>query len=313
MSLRVLFFGTPEFAVPTLDAVAKSPHELVGAVTVPDKPQGRGRTVRPSAVRVCATHLEVPVWQPDSLNDPSFLADVRRLAPEILLVVAFRILPEALYAIPRLGAINVHASLLPEYRGAAPIARALFDGRQETGVTTFQIVRRVDRGGILLQQRVSITSTDNAGTLSKKLSLMGSELAIKTLVGLDDGSLSASPQNPAQATKAPKLNSDDRPIRWHEPAQVSHNRVRALAPAPGAFIRRDDKILKVLETAFDLKAATGEPGEVIDPGHSEGIAVATGVGTLFLRTLQPEGKSIMPAAAYLRGRPIVAGMRFENG
>lgn len=313
MSLRVLFFGTPEFAVPTLNAVVQSPHELVGVVTVPDKPQGRGRTVRPSAVHVCAKHLEVPVMQPGALDDPSFLAEVNSAAPDIMLVVAFRILPETLYAIPRLGAINVHASLLPEYRGAAPIARALFDGRQETGVTTFQIVRRVDRGGILLQQRVTIASTDNAGTLGKKLSILGSELAIKTLAGLEDDSLSASAQNPAQATKAPKLTSNDRPIRWHESAQVSHNRVRALAPAPGAFIRRNGKILKVLETTYDSKVATGEPGEVIDPGHSEGIAVSTGAGTLFLRQLQPEGKSIMPAAAYLRGRPIAAGARFEHG
>jgi methionyl-tRNA formyltransferase len=313
MSLRVLFCGTPEFAVPTLNAVALSPHELVGVVTIPDRPQGRGRTVRPSAVHVCATQLEVPVLQPEALDDPSFLADVRSAAPDIILVVAFRILPKELYGIPRLGAINVHASLLPEYRGAAPIARALFDGRTETGVTTFQIVRRVDRGGILKQQRVRIASTDNAGTLSDKLSVMGSELALSTLTGLEDESLSVLAQDAALATKAPKLTSNDRPVRWDEPAQTSHNRVRALAPAPGAFIRRDQKILKVLETAYDSTAAHGAPGEIIDPGHTEGIAVATGTGTLFLRQLQPEGKSIMPAAAYLRGRPIAAGERFEHG
>ena len=310
MSLRVLFCGTPEFARPTLDEVVTGPHQVTGVVTVPDRPKGRGRKLQPSPVKIRATELGLDVLQPEQLDDPEFLAAIDRAAPDLLLVVAFRILPEVLFSKPRLGAINLHASLLPAYRGAAPIARALMDGCTETGVTTFQIVRRVDRGGLLLQKRVAIGPMDNAGTLSLRMAQTGSTLVAATLDGLDRGELVATPQDHLGASRAPKLTPEDRPIRWEDSAATSHNRVRALAPDPGATIRRNDKLLKVLETDMAAETTTGRVGEVMSTDDARGIAVATGHGTLYLRRLQPEGKKPMDAAAFLRGYPLLPGDRF---
>ena len=311
MSLRVLFCGTPDFARPSLDAVVAGPHQVTSVVTVPDRPKGRGLKLQPSPVKIRATELGLDVLQPEHLDDPDFLAAVDRAVPDLLLVVAFRILPEVLFSRPRLGAINLHASLLPAYRGAAPIARTLMDGCTETGVTTFQIVRRVDRGGLLLQKRVSIESDDNAGTLAFRLAQEGSELVAATLDGLDRGDLVPTPQDNRGASFAPKITPEDRPIHWEEPAAASHNKVRALAPHPGATVRRNDRLLKVLETGMDAEATTGRVGEVMGTDDARGIAVATGHGTLYLRHLQPEGKKPMDAPAYVRGYPFSPGDRFE--
>jgi methionyl-tRNA formyltransferase len=311
LSLRVLFCGTPEFARPSLDAIVAGPHELTGVVTVPDRPKGRGQKLQPSPVKIRATEIGLDVFQPETLDDPDFLTAVDRAEPDLLLVVAFRILPEVLFSRPRLGAINLHASLLPAYRGAAPIARALMDGCTETGVTTFQIVRRVDRGGLLLQKRVGIQPDENAGTLALRLAKTGSTLVAATLDGLDRGDLVPTPQDNRGASLAPKLTPEDRPIRWEEPAAASHNRVRALAPHPGATVRRNDKLLKVLETGMDAEATTGRAGVVTGTDDARGIAVATGHGTLYLRRLQPEGKKPMDASAYVRGYPFGPGDRFE--
>ena len=278
---------------------------------MPDRPKGRGRKLQPSPVKIRATELGLDVLQPEQFDDPDLLAAVDRAAPDLLLVVAFRILPEVLFSRPRLGAINLHASLLPAYRGAAPIARALMDGCTETGVTTFQIVRRVDRGGLLLQKRLAIRPDDSAGTLSRRLAQAGSALVATTLDELDRGELVAKPQDNRGASRAPKLTPEDRPIRWEDPAATSHNRVRALAPNPGATVRRNDKLLKVLETDMAAETTTGRAGEVISTDDARGIAVATGHGTLYLRRLQPEGKNPMDAPAYVRGYPLLPGNRFE--
>jgi methionyl-tRNA formyltransferase len=311
MSLRVLFFGTPEFALPSLEAVRTSHHPLAGVVTVPDRPRGRGRKPLPSPIKEKAASFGVPVLQPEKLDDPVFLDEVTRIDPDIFLVVAFRILPDALFERPPRGAVNVHASLLPAYRGAAPIARALMDGCEETGVTTFQITRRVDTGGILLQERLPIAPSDNAGTLGAKLARAGAALATKTLDGLAAGTLVAVPQNHTLATRAPKLTAEDRPIRWTEPARVSHNRVRGLSPAPGATIRLEEKILKLLETDYDSTPVPAAAGTVIAADHDRGIATATGSGTLYLRRLQPENRRAMSAQEYLRGHALEVGTRFQ--
>ena len=310
-NLRVLFCGTPEFALPSLRTLKESRHTLVGVVTVPDKPQGRGRQVAPSPVKELAISWGIEPWQPEELDANEFLASVRRAAPDIIIVVAFRILPEALYEIPRFGAVNLHASLLPAYRGAAPIARALMDGCTETGVTTFQIARTVDTGGILTQKHVAVLTSDNAGTLGRKLADIGADLVLETLQGLASGTLTSKPQDDALATRAPKLTADDRPIRWQEPAQKSHNRVRALAPAPGATVRRTGKMLKVLETEYRNTPVHEEPGTILNLPDERGIAAATGQGVLILRKLQPEGKAVMAAEAYLRGNPVTPDERLE--
>jgi len=312
VSLRVLFCGTPAFATPSLAAAAQSGHRLVGVVTVPDRPQGRGRTLRPSPVKQAALSLRTGIYQPEALDDGAFLEQVQKLRPDILLVVAFRILPEALFGLPPHGAVNVHASLLPRYRGAAPIARALMDGATRTGVTTFQIVRRVDRGGILLQRSMDIDPADHAGSLTERLSHAGAKLAIDTLDGLETGTLQPTPQDNALATRAPKLTPDDRPIRWDQPARTSHHRVRALAPVPGALVRLEGKMIKLLESEFDTEPATAAPGTVMDPDAPRGLAVATAEGTLYLRRLQPEGKGKMPVSAWLRGHPLARGARFDS-
>lgn len=311
MSLRVIFCGTPEFALPSLRAVRASGHPLVGVVTVPDRAKGRGQKLGSSPVKHLAESWGIPIWQPERLDENDFLAAVDAATPDLLLVVAFRILPEALYGLARLGAVNLHASLLPAYRGAAPIARALMDGCDRTGVSTFQIDRKVDTGGVLLQREVSIAPGDNALTLSDRLALVGAELVIETLDALAAGTLTPQPQNHALATRAPKLTAEDRPIRWHEPARVSHNRVRALAPRPGATVRKNAKTWKVLETDFDSAPIDATPGTVLAALPTSGIAVATGQGTLRLKTVQPESRPAMGADAFLRGHPIAPGEHFE--
>jgi methionyl-tRNA formyltransferase len=311
MSLRVIFCGTPEFAVPNLNALVHSPHTVTSVVTVPDRPQGRGRQSAPSSIKVLALKLGLPLHQPERLDDPEFLRSVQEEACDLLVVVAFRILPVALFESPRLGAMNLHASLLPAYRGAAPVERALMEGCRETGVTTFKIARRVDEGGILLQRRVDVEPEENAGSLAGRLAEIGSQLVLDTLAGLEAGTLVPTPQDDALATRAPKITADDRPIRWDQPAEVSHHRVRALSPRPGAVARRQGQQLKVLESGFDLTATTALPGEVLQTDHPRGIAVGTGRGILFLQHVQPEGKKAMAAAAYVRGNPLKPGDRFE--
>jgi methionyl-tRNA formyltransferase len=311
MNLRVVFCGTPEFALPSLRALKASDHALVGVVTVPDRAQGRGLKRTASPVKQLAASWDVPIWQPERLDEPKFLAAVEAATPDLLLVVAFRILPEALYGLARLGAVNLHASLLPAYRGAAPIARALMDGADKTGVSTFQIERKVDTGGLLLQREVAIAPHDNALTLSERLAEVGAELVTETLDALKAGTLAPHVQDHALATRAPKLTAEDRPIRWHEPARVSHNRVRALAPRPGATVRKNTKTWKVLETAFDSAPIDQPPGTVLAAQPDTGIAVATGLGTLRLLTVQPESRPVMGADAFLRGQPMAPGEHFE--
>lgn len=311
LSLRVVYCGTPEFAVPTLDALMQSRHRVVGVVTVPDRAQGRGLKMAPSRIKERALELGLPVQQPEELHEPGFLSYLREAHCDLLVVVAFRILPQAVFELPRLGAVNLHASLLPAYRGAAPVERALLDGCRETGVTTFQIARKVDEGGVLLQRRVDIDPADNAGRLAERLSVIGAQLVLETLDGLAAGTLSPTPQNHALATRAPKITADDRPIRWDEPAEASHHRVRALSPRPGATVRRKGKQLKVLESGFDPVSGSAPPGEVAATDSLRGIAVGTGRGTLFLQRVQPEGRQAMTAAAFLRGYPLQPGDRFE--
>jgi methionyl-tRNA formyltransferase len=306
-----LFCGTPEFAVPTLDTLAASRHRVVGVLTVPDRPQGRGLKPAPSAVKERALQLGLPLLQPERLDQPELLGSVRETACDILVVVAFRILPPELFGLPGLGAINLHASLLPAYRGAAPVERALMDGCMETGVTTFQIARRVDEGEVWMQRAVAIEASDNAGRLAARLATAGADLVLETLEGLAEGRLSPVQQNHALATRAPKITAEDRPIRWDQPAAVSHHRVRALAPRPGATARRQGKQLKVLETGFDPDADVAPPGVVGALDRLRGIAVGTGRGTLYLRQVQPEGRGAMEVSAYLRGYPLTSGDRFE--
>ena len=230
--------GTPEFAVATLDAIRKAGHDVVAVVTTPDKPAGRGQHLRSSDVKNYAIAHEIPVLQPEKLKDEAFVEDLRDYYADVFVVVAFRMLPKCVYQMPLLGTFNVHASLLPQYRGAAPIQRAIMNGETKTGVTTFLLDEHTDTGSILLQKEVEITREDNAGTLHDKLMVAGAEIAVETLQQLADNTARPVPQALVENLKtAPKIFKEDMLIRWDDTAENIYNHIRGLSPYPAAFTR----------------------------------------------------------------------------
>ncbi len=280
---------------------------MVSVVTVPDKQQGRGRREQPSAVKVTAIELDLPVIQPESLNSEDFINTLESLSPDLIVVVAFRILPESVFTLPRLGSFNLHASLLPKYRGAAPIHWALLNGETETGVTTFFLKRSVDTGGIIKQSKVSIVPEDNLYSLYDKLCLTGADLVLETVNMIANGNAEAKDQNNDLATPAPKVTSETRELDFNESAEQCHNRIRAFAPKPGAYTTRDGKMLKVLLSR--IVEGEGEPGRIIRLSKTS-FAVACRDKALEICSLQPESKKAMDAESYLRGYPIQQGEIF---
>ncbi len=302
--LKIVFMGTPDFAVPALERLHASDHEIQLVVTVPDKQQGRGRRERPSAVKVAAEKMELPILQPERLKDPEFIQQITSLAPDLIIVVAFKILPEVVFTIPHHGSFNLHASLLPKYRGAAPIHWALMNGDQETGATTFFLKRKVDTGNIILQSSIPIEAEDNLHTLYNKLCNLGADLVLDTVHLIAAGPVEEGVQSDESATPAPKVSSETRALNFEESAETCHNRVRAFAPSPGAFTHRDGVLLKILKTKVcDL---TGAPGSILAVA-ADSFTVACGTGSLLVKSIQPESKKAMDAAAYLRGNPLSIG------
>ena len=303
---RIVFMGTPDFAVPSLDALVAAGLAPVAVVTVPDKPAGRGQKVRASAVKEAAERHGLPVMQPASLGDPAVAGDLRALAPDVFAVVAFRILPPEVFEIPRLGAFNLHGSLLPAYRGAAPITRALMDGVAETGVTTFFLQRTVDTGAVILQRRVAVGPDDTAGDVHDRLADVGAQAVVETVRLIAAGTARAQPQDDALASAAPKVFRDDARVDWTRPARAVHDHVRALSPVPGAWTEwrpagaERPETLKVLGTSLDAPpAATGPPGTVtVADGR---LAVACGEGAVWVLEVQRQGKRRMAAADFLNG------------
>jgi methionyl-tRNA formyltransferase len=301
---RIVFMGTPDFAVPSLDALVASGLAPVAVVTVPDKPAGRGQKVRTSAVKQAAERHGLPVLQPESLRDPAFHDALAALAPDILAVVAFRILPEPVYRLARLGAFNLHGSLLPAYRGAAPIQRALMDGVAETGVTTFLLRPQVDTGDVILRRRLAVGPDDTAGDVHDRLAEIGADAVVETVQRLAAGTVQTEPQDDRAASPAPKLFRDDARIDWRRPAAAVHNHVRALSPFPGAWTDLGGETLKVLRTRVapgdaPPAAASGAPGAV----HSADgrLWVACADGAVEVLEVQREGRRRMDAAAFLLG------------
>jgi methionyl-tRNA formyltransferase len=301
---RIVFMGTPDFAVPSLDALVAAGLAPVAVVTVPDKPAGRGQKVRTSAVKQAAERHGLPVLQPESLRDPAFHDALAALAPDILAVVAFRILPEPVYRLARLGAFNLHGSLLPAYRGAAPIQRALMDGVAETGVTTFLLRPQVDTGDVILRRRLAVGPDDTAGDVHDRLAEIGADAVVETVQRLAAGTVQTEPQDDRAASPAPKLFRDDARIDWHRPAAAVHNHVRALSPFPGAWTDLGGETLKVLRTRVapgdaPPAAASGAPGAV----HSADgrLWVACADGAVEVLEVQREGRRRMDAAAFLLG------------
>ncbi len=308
--MRVVFFGTPQFALPALEALAASYHKVVGVVSGADKPSGRGREVTRSPVVEKAMELGLPLLQPADLKHPDFLAALARWEAEIFAVVAFRILPEVVFNLPRQGAINLHASLLPAYRGAAPIQWALWKGETATGVTTFRIVREVDTGNILKQRQVEILGTDDAGSLSQRLAGIGADLLVETMTDIENGTSRPLPQDAPQASPAPKITREHCLIDWRRNAIDIHNQVRALAPEPGALISFEGKILKLCRTEAEASGTELSPGELLITGRN--MAVGTARGHLHIKELQIPGKKRMETEAFLRGFRVRGRFQIAN-
>ena len=301
--------GTPDFAVPSLEGVAQSGHDLVGVVTRPDRPRGRGQQMQPTDVKaaVASLGLDVPVLQPESLRDENFHAQLQALEPDLFAVVAFLILPRSVLAIPKLGSVNVHPSLLPKYRGAAPIQWAIMNGETETGVTIFRLSPRVDAGDILIQQRVAIGGDETAGELYERLKVKGAGLLVRAIDGMADGSVIPVPQTDEGVSRAPKLEKEDGEIDWLKGAGDIRNLIRGTNPFPGAFTLWRNKLLKVHRATVDT--GMGKAGTVIGADSKRGLIVGTGEGALALNEVQPAGKKCMSGADFVRGYRIEVGER----
>jgi methionyl-tRNA formyltransferase len=302
--MRVVFAGTPEVALPALAAVADSAHELVGAVTRPDAPTGRGRRLAPSPVAEAAAALGIPVLKPGHPRDPDFQAALRELAPDVCPVVAYgALLPQSALDIPPRGWVNLHFSLLPAWRGAAPVQHAIWAGDDVTGATTFRIVKELDAGPTYGLMTETIRPDDTAGALLARLADGGAGLLVATLDGLADGSLEEREQSDDDVSYAPKITVDDARVDWSQPAAVIDRQVRACTPAPGAWTTYAGERLKL----GPLTVADGSlpPGELM--AGKSAVVVGTGAGTLRLGDVQAVGKRPMPAADWARGLRLAGG------
>jgi len=300
-SLRIVFFGTPAFAVPTLEALIASRHDVVGVVTQPDRPRGRGQKTTYAPVKASATAAGVVVLQPDAMKDPGFVAALSAMNADLGVVAAYgKILTDAVLAVPRLGMVNVHASLLPRYRGAAPVHRAIIAGERETGITIMRVVRALDAGPMLATAHRPIGPNETSEDVERDLASIGAALAVSTIEGLVDGLVPEQPQNDADATYAHRLAKDDGVIDWALSANQIHNRIRGLHPWPHGFTFLGDKRLILLRSTPSADIAGGEPGTLLE-ASGDRLRVATGSGVLNLLELQAEGKRPMPAREFLAG------------
>ena len=306
--MRVVFFGTPEFAVPSLQALLGEGFDVVAVVTQPDKPQGRSRsTTVPPPVKTAADAEDVPVLQPERPGDPAFLARLRALAPDVGVVVAYgHILKPDLLGLPRLGMINLHPSLLPELRGAAPVEWAILNGFKQTGVTIMRMEEGLDSGPILLQIPHDIDPEVTGGELAEHLSEMGAQALVEVLALFQTNGLEPHPQEHARATYAPKLTRDTAHIRWTDPAERVARLIRGLDPRPGAWTELDGREFKLFGAR--VVEGRGAPGEVQQT--DDGLRIATGQGAVRIEEVQPAGKARMAAAEWVRGRGAQAGQRF---
>ena len=309
----VVYFGTPQFAVPTLRRLIDSRHRVCGVVTQPDRPRGRGQKVTDAPVKALAGEQGLPVIQPDRLREPAVAETLRAWAPDIGVVAAYgRMIPDSLLEIPRHGMINVHASLLPRYRGAAPVHRAIIDGEGRTGVTIMRVASQLDSGEMFGKVVRPIGREETSDLVERDLSELGATLLLAVLDAIDAGSAVEEKQDHAAATYAPKITREDGRIDWSLSAESIHNRVRGLYPWPHAFTFLDGSRLIILRTHTESGTQPAAPGTVVDASR-DAIHVATGDGgRLAIDELQPEGKRAMRARDYLAGRPIPVGSRFTS-
>ena len=316
--MRIIFMGTPEFAVPVLESLINSRHEVVAVVTQPDRPKGRGKNMQFSSVKECALAHNIPVMQPVNVSVPEVIDELRAYEPELIVVVAFgQFVTKKIREMPKYGCINVHASLLPKYRGAGPIQWAVINGEKESGVTTMYMCREIDKGDMLLKDTVTLDPKETGDSLHDKLSMMGGPLLLKTIDQLENGSAVRIPQCEEESTYAPKLEKTMGNIDWTMDADRIERLVRGLNSWPGTFTKIHGKTVKIWdcdvvrqETLTENQAAA-KPGTVI-VSEKDQLIVKAGNGALSLRMLQPEGKKNMTVDAYLRGYPIAQGELFTQ-
>ena len=308
--MRILFMGTPEYALFSLKALVEAGETIIGAVTQPDKPKGRGYELCPPPVKVFAIEHHIPVFQPQTFKNGAFDEELKALAPDLIVVVAYgKILPQSVLDLPKYGCINVHGSLLPAYRGAAPMQRAIMEGMRETGVTTMQMAAGLDTGDMLVSVKVPIGENDNFEDIHDKLGAAGAQALLETIARLRAGTLTAIPQDDTLATYAAKIEKGDCVLDFSKNARALHDQIRGLSPFPLAFTRTPDgKLLKVLESRVgDKKAPNGvEIGTVLALENTVTVACGDGTTIELLRVL-PEGKGRMSAADYIRGRRLCVG------
>lgn len=305
--MRVVFMGTPDFSVGTLEAIVEAGHEVAAVVTQPDKPKGRGKTVQFTPVKEKAMEYGFPVYQPQRAREESFVEELRKLQPEVIVVVAFgQILPKAILEMPKYGCINVHASLLPKYRGAAPIQWAVIDGEKESGVTTMQMNEGIDTGDILLMKKIPIEEKETGGSLFDKLAAAGAQLLVETLEQVQQGSIQPVPQDHSIATHAKMLDKTLGDIDFKKSAVEIERLIRGLNPWPSAYTRLNGKTLKIWDANVRNQDMDGKPGEVVFVSKDE-IFVKTKEGLLELVEIQLEGKKRMTTDTFLRGYSLEKG------
>ena len=303
--MKILFMGTPDFAVPSLQALIEAGHEIVGVFTQPDKPKNRGMKLLPTPVKVVALEHDIPVFQPTKLRDGTALETIQGLAPDLIVVAAYgRILPQEILDYPKLGCINVHSSLLPKYRGSAPIHWAILNGDAESGVTIMNVVLELDAGDIISQAVTPIDPDETVETLHDRLADMGAKLLVDTVVSIENGTATRTPQQADLVTHAPMLSRALSPMDFTRPARELHNQVRGLIPWPAAVTELNGTRCKIFSTSVLAETTGKEPGTVI-AADKKGLKIASGDGTVLqINELQADGGKRLKAADYLRGHPI---------
>lgn len=305
--MRIIFMGTPEFAVPSLEALLRSTDQVVAVVSQPDRPKGRGQQLVAPPVKLVAEHAGIPILQPLKIRTPEFLQALSEWKPDLIAVAAYgRILHTPILRLPPMGCVNVHGSLLPKYRGAAPVQWAVINGETETGITTMLMDEGMDTGAMLLQEKLSIMPDDTAGTLAPRLAELGGRLLVETIAQLKAGTLTPKKQDDGQATMAPLLKKEDGLIDWTMKATMLANRVRGLSPWPGAYTFSGEERWNIWKAVSTAEATSERPGTIVSVGK-QSILVAAGEGMLDLREIQTANSRRMPVSQFLSGHKVVAG------
>ncbi|MBU2493593.1 MAG: methionyl-tRNA formyltransferase [Bacteroidetes bacterium] len=300
--MKIVFFGTPYFAVPVLEKIYNGRYEISAVVTAPDKERGRGKKVSFTPVKDFAVQNNLTVLQPEKLNDEKFVTELRNFNADLFIIVAFKILPKSVFTIPPKGSFNLHGSLLPKYRGAAPIQWSLINGDKITGLTTFFLQEKVDTGNMILQKEIIINDEDNFGSLHDKMSAAGAELVFDTIKLIEEGKVNLKEQDDSLSSPAPKITKELCEINWTDPAEKIHNLIRGLSPYPGAFFKQNGKIYKIYKTKINSDINL-QPGKISQTKKE--IFVGCGINSLEILEIQPEGRKRMMSEEFLRGYSLI--------